>query len=144
MNNPGLAAGLARRSCRRRKDEPAEPRPFQHSEFSTHHSSFSISLVRRHLIGIIAIASLLAAAALWMWPPEATWRATVHAGLVKGGVLSAIVWLAYGDVRSIPGWLWSILLGILVVVAVRPKMVLFAIPIIIALAILRPRLPRGG
>jgi hypothetical protein len=112
--------------------------------FSIQHSALSIqhSPLRRHLIGLIAIASLLAAAALWMWPPEATWRATVHAGLVKAGVLAAIVWLAYGDVRSIPGWLWSILLGILVVVALRPKMVLFAVPIIIALAILRPRARR--
>jgi hypothetical protein len=100
--------------------------------------------VRRHLIGIIALLSLLGAGALWMWPPEETWHATVHAGLIKGGVLAAIVWLAYGDLRRMPGWLWSILLGILVVVAIRPRAVLLAIPIIIALAILQPRIGKRG
>jgi hypothetical protein len=97
--------------------------------------------VRRHLIGIIALLSLLGAVTFWVWPQGAS-DGALPSGLCKGGVLAAIVWLAYPDVRRIPAWLWSVLLGILVVVAIRPKMVFFAIPIIIALAILKPRARR--
>jgi len=142
MNNPGLAAGLARRSCRRRKDEPAEPRPFQHSEFSTHHSAFSISLVRRHLIGIIALLSLLGAVTFWIWPPESAWSGELEAACWRGGALASILWLAYTDLRRMPAWFWLSLPVLVAILVVRPRRFLYVIPFIIALAILKPRARR--
>ena len=98
--------------------------------------------MRRHLIGIIAVLSLLGAVACEIWPPQEAWGATLQSGLCRGGVLAAVVWLAYPEIRRMPAWLWSMLLGILVVVAIRPRTVIVAVPIIIALAILRPRIGR--
>ena len=68
----------------------------------------------------------------------------VQSGFCRGGVLAAIVWLAFPDIRRMPGWLWSVLFGILVVVVVNRKAVFLAIPIIIALAILKPRIGKRG
>ena len=98
--------------------------------------------MRRHLIGIIAVLSLLGAVACEIWPPQQTWGATLQSGSCRGGVLAAVVWLAYPEVRRMPTWLWSMLLAVLVVVAIRPRTVFVAVPIIIALAILRPRIGR--
>ena len=96
--------------------------------------------MRRHLIGIIALLSLLGAVAseIKIWQPSGV----LQSGLYRGGVVAAVAWLAYPDVRRMPGWLWGMLFGILVVVAIRPRAVLLAVPIIIALAILRPRIGR--
>ena len=98
--------------------------------------------MRRHLIGIIALLSLLGAVAFWIWPPQSAFGIQLKAACARGGALAAVVWLAFPDVRRMPAWLWGILLGILVVVAIRPKAVFLAIPIIIALAILKPRIGR--
>ncbi len=100
--------------------------------------------MRRHLIGIIALLSLLGAVATWIWPPQGAWGAMVQSGFCRGGVLAGVVWLAFPDVRRMPAWLWSVLFAILVVVAIRPRTVFLAVPIIIALAILKPRVGRRG
>jgi hypothetical protein len=99
--------------------------------------------VRRHLIGIIALLCLLGYLAFRIWPPQETWQQVLEGGCARGGALAAVAWLAYPDIRRMPGWLWGVLLAILVVVAIRPRTVLLAIPVIVALAILRPRFGRG-
>lgn len=98
--------------------------------------------MRRHLIGIIALLCLVGTVAFEIRPPEGAWDTVLQGGCSRGGALAAVVWLAYPDVRRIPGWLWSMLLAVLVVVAIRPRTVLLAIPLIIILAILRPRAGR--
>ena len=50
-----------------------------------------------------------------------------------------MIWLAYTDIRRLPAWLFGLLLAIVVLVALRPRAALLALPVIIALAILRPR-----
>ena len=97
---------------------------------------------RRNLVGIVALVSLLGAAAMVVWPPDTLWAESVRAGLLRGGTLAAVVWLAYPDMCRLPAWLWVALLAILVVVAVRPRTILVAVPIILILAILRPRFGR--
>ena len=88
--------------------------------------------------------SLLGAAVSWIRPPQGAWGAMVQSGFCRGGVLAAVVWLAFPDVRRMPGWLWSVLLAILVVVVIRPRMVFLAVPIIVVLAILKPRVGKRG
>ncbi len=98
--------------------------------------------MRRHLIGLIAILLLIGAVYFRIWPPEGAAVKNLESGCARGGVLAAVLWLAYYDVRRMPPWLWAILLGTVAVVVVKPRTAFLAIPLIIALAILRPRFGR--
>ena len=55
-----------------------------------------------------------------------------------------MVWLAYGDIRRMPGWFWISVTVLVIVLARWPKSAVYAIPIILALAILRPRAKPPG
>jgi len=98
--------------------------------------------MRRHLIGIIAVLLFLGAVYYWIRPPQGSFQTQMEAACWRAGTLAAVLWLAYGEVRRMPAWFW-IALPVLCVVLVRwPKQAVFAIPIIIALALLRPRVRR--
>ena len=99
--------------------------------------------MRRHLIGIIALLCLLGALVFQVRPPRPGWETVFYGGCCRGGYVAAVVWLAYRDIRRMPAWLWGVLFAILAVVAVRPRTALLAIPVIVVLAILRPRFGRG-
>jgi hypothetical protein len=113
--------------------------PALHSAFSTQHSAF---LVRRHLIGIIALLSLLGAVTFWVWPPESAWSGQLEAACWRGGALASMLWLAYADIRRMPAWFWLSLPVLAAILVVRPRRFLYVIPIIVVLAILKPRARR--
>ena len=96
--------------------------------------------MRRHLLGIISLVLIAGAVVFWIWPPEDAAARQFEAACWRLGALTSILWLAYNDVRRLPGWAWFVLLGFVVVVAIKPRMFLVAVPVILALAILRPRL----
>ena len=97
--------------------------------------------MRRHAVGVIALVLLLGAAALWIWPIEASWHEPLKAACSRLGPCMAAVWLAYNEVKRLPAWLVATIPMLIVVLAVRPKWFLIALPIVIALALLRPRAP---
>jgi len=97
--------------------------------------------VRRHMIGIIAIVLLLAAAALWIWPLDVDWHEPLKAACSRLGPCMAVLWLAYPEVKRLPPWLLATIPALVVVLAVRPRWFLIALPIVIALAVLRPKGP---
>ena len=97
--------------------------------------------MRRHAIGIIAVVLLLGAAALWIWPLEASWYEPLKAACSRLGPFMAVLWLAYDEVKRLPPWLLATVPGLVLVLAVRPRWFLIALPIVIALAILKPRAP---
>jgi hypothetical protein len=99
--------------------------------------------MRRHAIGIIAVVLLAASAALLVWQtvdPTDNWRLALMGATVRVGVLMVVVWLAYDELKRLPSWLWGTFPVLLVILAVRPRYLLIAVPIVIALAILKPRL----
>ena len=100
--------------------------------------------MRRHLIGIIALLMLLGVVYFRICPPEeaSTWAKQLEAACSRGGALAAVIWLAYVEIHRLPAWIWGLLLAVLVVVAIRPRTALLAIPMIVVLAILRPRIGR--
>ena len=101
--------------------------------------------MRRHLIGIIAIALLLGGTALWLWPPSTEgWIHQFHAACWRVGALMSVLWLAYPQVHRMPAWLWAAIPALVLVLAVRPRWFLIAVPVVIALAILKPRLKQSG
>jgi hypothetical protein len=97
--------------------------------------------MRRHAVAAIAIVLGLAALALWIWPQGDAGDALMGP-LFRVALVMGAWWLAYADVERLPVWGLAIFPALLLVVAVKPKWLLIALPIIIALAILRPRAPR--
>lgn len=97
--------------------------------------------MRRHAIGILALALIGGAIACWIWPPQENWEKGVQAACWRMGAMTAVLWLAYPEVKRLPGWIWGVLPVLLAILAVRPKWFLVALPIVIALAVLKPRLP---
>ena len=97
--------------------------------------------MRRHAIGVIAILLTAAAAALWIWPTGEANEALLGP-FFRVGLLMGVLWLAYPDVERLPAWSVALFPVMLLVVAIRPKLILLAIPVILALAILRPRSAR--
>lgn len=55
------------------------------------------------------------------------------------GPLLAVIWLAYEQLKRIPVWLWCTLPVIVVVLATRPRWLLVLVPLLVAAAILKPR-----
>ena len=82
----------------------------------------------------------LAALVFWIWPPE--WSGEIFAlgAFVRVGAIMAVLWLAYPDVKRLPPWIWGTFPVLLVILAVRPRWLLVAVPLVIALAVLKPRI----
>jgi len=57
----------------------------------------------------------------------------------------AVLWVAYPEVKRMPGWIVGAIPALVVVLAILPRklpirILLLAVPILIALAILKPRI----
>lgn len=98
--------------------------------------------MRRHLIGVIALLLAAGAVFFWVWPPAGSASQQFEAACWRVGALMAVLWLAYDELHRVPAWLWPGLLTLAVVLAIRRQWLLLFIPIIVALAILRPRFGR--
>ena len=53
-----------------------------------------------------------------------------------------MLWMAYNELSRLPAWLLATLPVMVVVLAVRPRIFLMLVPVLIALAILQPRFGR--
>ena len=101
-------------------------------------------MMQRHAIGIIAIVLLLGSVGLFIWQrvePSEDWRYALMGATNRVGILMAVIWLAYRELKRLPPWMWGTLPVLLAILAVRPRYLVIAVPIVIALAILKPRLP---
>ncbi len=98
--------------------------------------------MRRHLIGILGLLLLLGVLVTWNWEPDSAWGTQIRAGCWRLGPLLIILWLAFPQVERVPAWLWVYIIIVLVLAAWKPKLLLIAIPIIVVLAVLKPRFGR--
>ncbi len=98
--------------------------------------------MRRHLLGAIALVSLLLGAALQLTGDGSARLEWASASLRIGAVLGA-VWLALPELRR-PGnrWLAAAVLAAFIVLAVRPRLFWFAGILAVVAFVLRPRPPR--
>jgi len=95
--------------------------------------------VRHHAIGVLALILLTTGVAVWWHPIPGAWGQSVKAACFRLGPFLAVLWLAYPQVCKLPVWiLWTIpvLVALLVL---RPRWFLLALPIVLLLAILQPR-----
>jgi len=90
--------------------------------------------MRRHLIGIISVVLLVGALVSMHYDAQ-----QFTSACSRVGALMAVLWLAYKELQRLPERIWRPLLVAALVLALRPKLILWAIPLIIVLAILKPR-----
>jgi hypothetical protein len=99
--------------------------------------------MRRHATGVIALVLLVLAAWFFVSPPTGPVGQELQAAFARIGVVMAVIWLAYDQLKRVPGWLLWTLPVFVVVLAFRPRYLLILVPVVIALAILRPRVRPG-
>lgn len=83
---------------------------------------------------------MLGALAFEIWPPAQGFGREWQSACWRLAPLLAVFWIAYPDFKRIPWWLWLALPIVLLVLVKWPKTVLFFIPILIFLAILKLRI----
>jgi len=99
--------------------------------------------MQRHILGICAVVLLIGAVAFRIWPPQSAGTEGLHAACTRVGALCAVLWLAYRDLVRLPSWIGSVISVAAVFVAIKPKLAIIAIPLVIALMILgRKKKPR--
>ena len=95
--------------------------------------------MRRHAIGIIALLLLAIVGALWIWPFAGEGSLGVQAACLRVGVLMAVLWFAYLDVQRIPAWILGVVPVLMGLVALRPRLFPYVVPVVVLIAVLRPR-----
>jgi hypothetical protein len=87
--------------------------------------------VRRHILGLIALASFAWAAIPYCYPPLSTYEAAGSMGL-RIGILLGAFWLAWPELHRMPRWVWFALpIGYVVLWYARGRMV-FLIPALVS------------
>jgi hypothetical protein len=94
---------------------------------------------RRHAIGIIALALMVAGAIVPFTLAESPGTIDLQAACWRIGPLLAAVWLAYDQLKRVPVWLWCTLPVLGIAVARWPRALWVLIPALIVVAILKPR-----
>ncbi len=100
--------------------------------------------MRRHALGILALALLATAAYLAIRGPQEGLSYQVEINSIRVGALLAVFWIAYWDLTRIPPWLWVIFVPVVAILIVRPRWFFFLIPIVLLLAVLHPRITARG
>ena len=96
--------------------------------------------MRQTALGILAAILVTGAVYFSLWPPMTdNLRAWVLPACVRMGALTTALWMAWDDLQRLPRWILSTTLVALALVALRPKLFLVLVPLIVVLAIMRPR-----
>jgi hypothetical protein len=98
--------------------------------------------LRKAILGILAMIFLLGALGCLLWPPSKSPGLEWEAACCRIGPILAVLWLAYDDLKRIPWWLWIAAPIVLFIIIKWKIMVLFCIPILILIGLLKPRLKR--
>jgi hypothetical protein len=85
--------------------------------------------VRRHLLGLIALASLAVAVVTTFCPPLEYYQPAGAMGLRIGLVLG-VLWLAWPDLHRLPAWAWYVLPFGLVGLIYLKSLLVYLLPIL--------------
>ncbi len=96
--------------------------------------------MRRHLLGLIALSSLIAGAILTYVGGGESRSLEWTSGLLRSGAVLGAVWLAMPEMRR-PGnkWFVGAVLAAFILMAWRPKLFLVAAVLVVVAWIVRPR-----
>jgi hypothetical protein len=98
--------------------------------------------MRRHLIGIIAVALLMLAAIATVWPSGAPFWEFCQSMSWRLGAVMAFWWLAYPEAVKLPVWLWFVLPALLVALLMKGParwLILVLLAAMVMLTMLKPR-----
>ncbi len=95
--------------------------------------------MHRPTVGIIAVVLLVSAAALWAWPIDWDGNKALLGACVRIGTVMAAIWLAHPQLVRLPSWAPEVVVVVAIVVALRPKLIVVALPLLLLLLWLRPR-----
>lgn len=98
--------------------------------------------MRRQIIGIIALLLLFGGVYYWIRPPGSEWGHQFEAACWRLGPLLIMLWIAYPELHHMPRWLWTLVAVLAIILARWPKAFFLAVPLVIALAVLKPRIGR--
>lgn len=92
----------------------------------------------RAAIGLFAVMLLIAGIVMYTQVDEA-----ISGACLRVGLMMSVWWFAYPQVKNVPRWL-AVTGGVMLfLVILRPKLLILAIPVLIVLWLMRPRVPRG-
>lgn len=95
---------------------------------------------RRHAIGILALVLLTLGVVLYFTTDRTSSALNdLEAACLRIGPILVVIWLAYEQLKRIPVWLWCTLPVLLLALATRPRMLLVLVPLVVAAAILKPK-----
>ncbi len=80
--------------------------------------------LRRHLMGVAGLVLLLVGVCLWIWPPESASGSFWHGSCTKSGLMLLAAWLAFPQLQQLPLWLFNAIIGLALLIAVRPRIAL--------------------
>jgi hypothetical protein len=97
------------------------------------------SSIQRALLGVIALVLVAVGLATWGGTNE-----TVSGTSLRVGIVLGLAWLAWPQLRRLPGWMVAVV-GVGLLVAMRwPKLLWGIVPLAIILWLLRPRGSRSA
>jgi hypothetical protein len=94
---------------------------------------------KRHLIGLFAVVFCSIALYFYISPPEHPFLVNLHAASARVGIFCIALWLAWKELLRLPPWIFKLIPILVVLLAWKPKLFLLAIPIVLAILILRPK-----
>ena len=99
---------------------------------------------RRLTIGIIGWLLLIVGIGLFFFGPRNDTGMMLCGACVRVGLIMLALWLAFPQVSRVPPWIYGCSLAALIVVAARPKWIIWVGPALLALWFLRPRPDKNG
>ena len=83
---------------------------------------------RRSLLGWTSFATLFLGLAIHILQPSFVNVPMCIAACIRVGIMLGVLWLAYRDLQNIPAWMWTCLIVLMIVVAIRPRAAFVILP----------------
>ena len=96
-------------------------------------------LSKRSQIGIIAIVTLSASAAILLFAEDQAYYGPAQAALLRIGLVMGAVWIGYPQISKLPIWLATIGIVSVLSILLFKKAAIVVIPLLILIWLLRPR-----
>ena len=61
----------------------------------------------------------------------------VESAFLRVGAVLAVLWLAWPDVHRLPAWLLGAVPLVIILAALRPRWVVYLVPVLVAIGVLR-------
>ena len=100
--------------------------------------------MHRPTVGLIAFACLATTVWLRFFPLQWEGNDGLLGATMRIGLVMAALWLALPQLQRWPGWLIQVIGVSAVIIAIRPKVALVAIPVLLAYLFLRPKNKSNG